>query len=355
MNETSEMIIYTAEKIMEDICTKQMVDNAEDGSIPKKLWNTLVETGMLAIGIPEEEGGSDGGFSDALNVLQISGKYSAPIPLGETLLANWILSDAGLPISDMPMTVITSLNGKIAFTEKTDGWMISGEAFDVPFARNSETIVVVGPSTKGQLVAKINASNCHISKGKSLASEPRDQVSFKNSIVRKDAVSLVESFDEEKIHYSRALIRAVQMTGALENILNLTIAYSKERKQFGRSISRFQAVQQQIAILAGEVSAAKAITSLAIKAYEAGDGKDQIMMAKIRVGEAASVGVPIAHQVHGAIGFTEEHSLQHSTRRLWSWRDEYGNESYWAKRLGNKMLNLKSGGLWPYITASSNN
>ncbi|MBM7583570.1 acyl-CoA dehydrogenase [Bacillus pakistanensis] len=354
MNETSEIIIQTAEKIMEDLCTKQVVDDAERGTNPMKLWNTLAETGMLAIGISEEEGGSDGGFIDALNVIQVSGKYSAPIPLSETILANWILSDAGLPISAKPMTVISNVNGKIAFTEKADGWVISGEAFDVPFARNSNSIVVVGKSEKGKIAASVNCDKCLITKGQNMANEARDHVILENILVSKEKVSSLKRFDEEKTQYSSALIRTVQMTGALENILELTIAYSKERTQFGRTISRFQAVQQQIAILAGEVSAAKAIANLAMKAYEAGDGKDQIMMAKIRVGEAASVGVPIAHQVHGAIGFTEEHSLQHSTRRLWSWRDECGNESDWAKRLGNKMLKLESEALWPYITAISN-
>ena len=54
----------------------------------------------------------------------------------------------------------------------------------------------------------------------------------------------------------------------------------------------------------------------------------------MRVGEAAGTGAAIAHQVHGAMGFTYEHTLHHATRRLWAWREEFGNETYWAMRLG---------------------
>ena len=54
----------------------------------------------------------------------------------------------------------------------------------------------------------------------------------------------------------------------------------------------------------------------------------------MRVGEAAGTGAAIAHQVHGAMGFTYEHSLHHATRRLWAWREEFGNEAVWATRLG---------------------
>ena len=88
----------------------------------------------------------------------------------------------------------------------------------------------------------------------------------------------------------------------------------------------------------------------AVKAYEAGGGQKEIMMAKIRVGEAASKSARIAHQVHGAIGITEEYELQQSTRRLWSWRDEFGNETYWAINLGQEVIRMGADRLWPFIT-----
>ena len=67
----------------------------------------------------------------------------------------------------------------------------------------------------------------------------------------------------------------------------------------------------------------------------------------------AGTGAAIAHQVHGAMGFTHEHSLHHATRRLWSWREEFGNEAVWAARLGKMVTRHGADGLWPFITAGS--
>ena len=75
-----------------------------------------------------------------------------------------------------------------------------------------------------------------------------------------------------------------------------------------------------------------------------------VAVAKVRVGEAASNGAAIAHQVHGAMGFTYEHSLHHATRRLWAWREEFGNETLWAGRLGRLITEHGADELWPFIT-----
>ncbi len=74
-------------------------------------------------------------------------------------------------------------------------------------------------------------------------------------------------------------------------------------------------------------------------------------VAKIRAGEAAGKVSEIAHQVHGAIGFTHEHSLHHLTRRLWSWRDEFGIESDWSVELGRAVAARGPAALWPLLTA----
>ncbi len=79
----------------------------------------------------------------------------------------------------------------------------------------------------------------------------------------------------------------------------------------------------------------------------------EVAVAKVRVGEAAGTGAAIAHQVHGAIGFTREYSLHHATRRIWAWREEFGNETYWAIRLGHMVAANGADALWPFVTAGS--
>ena len=147
-------------------------------------------------------------------------------------------------------------------------------------------------------------------------------------------------------------MRSAQMAGALQSVLETSVQYARERVQFGRPIGRFQAIQQNLAVLAGQAAAATAAAEAAIEAAAQGLDSFAIAAAKIRAGEAAGIGAAIAHQVHGAIGFTQEHRLHYATRRLWSWRDEFGNEAWWARRLGGEVAAAGADRLWQGITAA---
>jgi acyl-CoA dehydrogenase len=71
------------------------------------------------------------------------------------------------------------------------------------------------------------------------------------------------------------------------------------------------------------------------------------------VGEAAGIAAAIAHQVHAAMGFTHEHALHLSTRRLWSWRDEFGNEADWFAWVGQQAARVGGESLWAFLTAAA--
>jgi acyl-CoA dehydrogenase len=151
-----------------------------------------------------------------------------------------------------------------------------------------------------------------------------------------------------------AAVRLQQMAGALEKILEQSVQYALDRSQFGRPIAKFQAVQHNLATFAGEVAAASAAADAAAEACSGEDiAVGEVAIAKVRAGEAAGTGAAIAHQVHGAMGFTYEHSLHHATRRLWAWREEFGNEAVWARRLGRMVAAHGADGLWPFITQGS--
>jgi alkylation response protein AidB-like acyl-CoA dehydrogenase len=130
----------------------------------------------------------------------------------------------------------------------------------------------------------------------------------------------------------------------------MTVTYANERVQFGRPIGKQQAVQQMLAILAGQVAACGGAADIAGTAFDTLDLM-AIAAAKVRAGEAVSIAAPIAHQVHGAIGFTEEHRLHFFTRRLWAWRDEFGSERHWSAILGRHAISAGSDGLWPLVTS----
>jgi alkylation response protein AidB-like acyl-CoA dehydrogenase len=134
----------------------------------------------------------------------------------------------------------------------------------------------------------------------------------------------------------------------MRRVVELSVSYARDREQFGRPIGRFQAVQRLVATVAEEAAAAEAMTLGAAERLDAGDSL-ACAAAKIRVGQAAARCAVAAHQVHGAIGFTDEHSLKDYTTRLWAWRDEYGDEMFWSKYLGERLMEI-DGSFWEAVT-----
>ena len=153
-----------------------------------------------------------------------------------------------------------------------------------------------------------------------------------------------------------AVARSVETAGALEAILALSLRYANERVAFERPIAKFQAIQHGLARLAGETAAAVAAAGSAADAIANAESFDDAIFleaasAKIRSAEAAAEGAAIAHQVHGAIGFTNEHVLHRYTLRMLSWRDDFGNESHWALQLGNMAAARGAAEFWPLVAA----
>ena len=131
-----------------------------------------------------------------------------------------------------------------------------------------------------------------------------------------------------------AAVAAAQMAGAMSRLLDLTVDYATTRRQFGREIGKFQAVQQQVALLAEEVIAARMAAQMALRGPPLDLPLLAAGLAKARAGQAASVACAIAHAVHGAIGISQEHVLHRYAARLHQWRRAHGGESYWNARLG---------------------
>jgi alkylation response protein AidB-like acyl-CoA dehydrogenase len=140
-------------------------------------------------------------------------------------------------------------------------------------------------------------------------------------------------------------------------MLEISVRYANERVAFEKKIGQFQAVQHNLAKLAGEAAAALAAASSAADAIGSGDSFDdnglflEATAAKIRCAEAAEKGAAIAHQVHGAIGFSSEHVLHRYTMRALGWRDDFGNESFWAVELGKRIAMRGADELWPLVAS----
>ncbi len=205
-------------------------------------------------------------------------------------------------------------------------------------------------------VALIETGQATIAEGQNLANEAKDTVSL-DGVAPLAFAALPEGYVHDAHLLLGAAVRSAQMAGALQALLDISVQYAGERVAFERPIGKFQAVQHNLAELADEVAAAIAAAGSAGQALNdhqsLGDAVFlDVASAKIRTGEAAGVGAAIAHQVHGAIGFTIEHVLHRYSHRLWSWRDDFGDESYWAVRLGEEIAAKGADALWPTITAA---
>jgi alkylation response protein AidB-like acyl-CoA dehydrogenase len=221
-----------------------------------------------------------------------------------------------------------------------------GEGDPAPWGRNAAALALVGEDS----VALVRCGRATMWRnGANLAAEPRDALAGFDP----RAPQFLESAPAaDAIFGIAAVMRAAQMAGAMEAALGLAVQYANDRVQFGRPIGKFQAIQQQLALLAEEAAASLVVVESAARSIAEGlpSAEIAIAAAKIRTGEAAAKVTDIAHQVHGAIGFTWEHSLHYLTRRLWSWRDEFGDEAYWAAELGRRVATAGGAGLWPMIT-----
>ena len=231
---------------------------------------------------------------------------------------------------------------------------LSGRASGVPFASEAQNIAVLAQGEAGVVVALVSASDCIIDERQNLAGDPSNIVQFER--VKPSQHARVPSGFDHALMLMGSVSRSVQTAGALKSILSLTVSYANERVAFERPIGKFQAVQQNLARLAGETAAALAVSGSAANTIAESDGFDETTFleaasAKIRCAEAATEGAGIAHQVFGAIGFTKEHVLHRFTLRMLGWRDDFGSESYWAAELGRHIAQRGAEEFWPMVAA----
>ncbi len=365
-----ELLRRTVEDLLARHCTAARVAAAAAGADwDAGLWQALEETGLTLAGSPEEVGGSGGDLSTAAGIAVAAGAAAAPVPLAETLAAGMLLGRAGLAIPSGPLTVAVASGpgagsgtrlrrvpyGRLATT------VIAGSAGSAGFAGSGGS---AGSGWDGDWLAVITPADRggtgRGGTGLNLAGEPRDEV-----ILAGDAeVHDVPAGTADDARRLLRLFRSLLITGAAQRALDLTVTYVQEREQFGRPLARFPTVQQELARMAGEVALIGAATQAAVAAGlpGAGEGVSAVVAAKAQASSGAGVVAAIAHQLHGAIGTTEEHRLRLTTTRLWSWRDEDGSEAECFAELGRAALAAATragtgtgdgaGGLWPWLSGS---
>lgn len=317
MSQFADMIGEASERLFAPFATAAVWRAAEKHEGFAELWAAIEASGFLDLLSTEGEEPGDVGAA-AFRLIRNAGRALLPAPLGETMLARAILRETGLSAPDGPL-VLSEVRAA--------------------YGRYAAAGVQMSPSLTFLMTVTGRATD-----GVNAAGEPRDGLIWVQRDQARNVWTMRQSFA------ASALIRAAQLAGAVERVLTLTVDYARTRKQFGKSIGQFQAIQQQLAILAGQAASASVAAEHAFRRWRHQDFVMLAAAAKIRAGEAAAAAISIAHQTHGAIGITHEHELHFATRRLHGWRTEFGGEAQWAERLGAWATELGPDELWARIT-----
>lgn len=349
MSEPDPFIIETLERILAaewDVSAAGAGGDRETAG----LWSAIEDTGLPLAWVDEALGGGGFSLADGFGIARVAARYAAPVPLAETLLAGWVLEQAGIAMPQGAMSV--AMQGVHGRAELDDAGAVSGRFDRISMPSVVEHLVVVNEEGPGIAVALVPAHSARIC-DEPVGGAPFGHVDLTSSPAARSGVAATVSSDH--VVQLGAVVRALQIAGALEHILGRTVGYANERKQFGRAISKFQAVQHGLARLAGEVAAAVAASgaaAAAVEHYGLGDARTlfAVASAKVRCGQAASEGAAIAHQVHGAIGFAAEYPLHLFTKNLWFWRDDFGSETEWAERLGELVAAKGADDYWAMLT-----
>lgn len=329
MSETRSLLTDTADRLFTDLAVDPDAPFAE-------VWPAIAETGFESLLLDEDQGGFGGDWGDLFAVVRLAGTHALAAPVGEAALAAWALARAGLTPSEGLATIAPTVEGKL------ENGLFTGRLGGAPWGAAAETVVA---AHAGSLL-RLRTADARIELGHNPVGEPRDVLIFEGAAAEA-ALSDIDLFA------CGAFLRTAQIAGALDAALAASIAYANDRVQFGKPISKFQTVQQNLAIFAIEAAAVNSAGQAAARAADAGDASFEFAAAKVRANMAAGQGAALAHQVHGAIGFTLEYPLHRLTRRLAGWRSEFGGDRFWAQRLGRRVAGLGPEGLWPELARRS--
>lgn len=304
------------DRIVTDLCPAATVRSIEAGADHRSLWKQLDQSGYVDALVNESDGGAGLSLEDVLGIAGVCGRFSVPLPVVETMLLRAELSASGVVI---PRGSITFANNVV----RRAGTV----AAHVTYASVADWVVLI-EQDGSRLLTTASARS-------SPGSSAMD--AFLEWDTSRAEHSPVMSLPNDLL-LLQAQGCAMQMVGALSSVLERTVSYARERRQFNRPIVDFQAVQQNIALMAEHVLAAQMAVNVA--ASRSGVRLDliKVAIAKARASVAAAEVAALSHAIHGAIGMTREFDLQLLTRRLHLWRQTAGSETHWYRKIGTALI-----------------
>ena len=339
MKDEVKIILDIFDKILLKNVDHHLRLNLEPNSTQfKTLKNEIISSELTKLLVKEDLGGAGMTLTDIIPIIQLSAQYGTPVPFIETIISNFLLSELN----------IKAENDFITLTNKTENILIkknkiSGNFKSIPYLHLAEKILVE-TEIKNQKYIILFKKGGKLKLQKNFLSEPK----FDLDASELEIISMMEKPEQMDIQNLLINVRSIQSFGAMEKILKLCIEYCSQRKQFGRTLSKFQMIQNHISEIALEVAASGASLSTLKNNNKNFYNLKSTAIPKIRTGIASGKVIALSHQVHGAMGFTKEYELSYFTKALNSWRNEFGNEIYWQNILGKLFLNQNKN-FWEFL------
>ena len=368
LTEEQEMIKKTACDFLADKCPKTFVKQIEESETgySRELWQEMAELGWMGLAFPEKYGGGDMNFLDLAVLLEEMGRACLSGPFFSTVVLG------GLPILDigseeqkqeyLPKLIRGEKIFTLALTEPgyqnydassvtveanpNDGnYIINGTKLFVPDAHIADYLICVARTKPENGItifladAKNPRINCTILK--TIAGDKLCEVVFDQMPVPKANIlgQLNQGWSAvQKIIERAAVGKCCEMVGNIQRVLEMTVDYAKERKQFDRPIGSFQIIQHYCADMATDIDGARFSTYQA--AWMLSEGlpcTKEVAIAKAWIGEASQRVIALAHQIHGAIGVTMEHDLHFHTRRAEAGELAFGDANFYRGIVAGEM------------------
>jgi alkylation response protein AidB-like acyl-CoA dehydrogenase len=368
LTEEQEMLKKTARDFLADKCSKTFVKQMEESETGhfRELWQEMGELGWMGLAFPEKYGGGDMSFLDLAVLLEEMGRACLPGPFFSTVILG------GLSILDLgseeqkqeylPKLIRGEKIFTLALTEPgyhnydassvtveaapDDGnYTINGTKLFVPDAHIADYLLCVARTKPKDRITifLVDAKNPRINYTtlKTIAGDKLCEVVFEQMLVPEANILglLNQGWSAvQKIIERAAMGKCCEMVGNIQRVLEMTVDYAKERKQFDRPIGSFQAIQHYCADMATDVDSARFSTYQA--AWMLSEGLSctkEVAIAKAWIGEASQRVFALAHQIHGAIGATIEHDLHYYTRRAKAAELAFGDANFYREIVAREM------------------
>lgn len=309
------------------------------------LAEALRQAGIAGIGVPEELGGAGGDQVDlAAAIRTLAGLARSASSVELSLVTAWALGLCGSPRPALPCAPAFEHGSTFSLTGSASALRITGQAAGVPGLDAVTTVLIPVEHEGGWWLALVEQDQAQIEQHVNLAGEARASVRLTDAAPA-DLLRLPAGVGWTDLHARAGLLRAVQLSGALIAVQHLSVHYARTREQFGKPLAQQQVVAHLLASIAEQSLLAEAAVATAVAAPSTWNSA----IAKSVTSRAARSAARAAHQVHGAMGMSQEYELGRLTTRLWSWAEEGGRAVFWEQWIGSQFMQQATPQLWQTI------